>query len=632
MFGWRNHPVRFKVSPDVKTPLLLWNRHICIALLTFVATRFTGAADSAWAPVPGRIITRWAADVSPDKVHPEYPRPTLVRKDWLSLNGLWDYAIGATNSGRPAQYQGKILMPFPVESALSGVQKMVGSTNTLWYRRTFNVPGAWKGRRVRLNFGAVDWRATVWVNGKFLGTHEGGYDPFTFDITDALQSRGDDELVVAVWDPTDDGPQPRGKQVKKPGGIWYTPTTGIWQTPWLEPVAASYVQGLKITPNIDSGLVQVTPITRFAAPVEIRVRALESRRVVAERSEKASGQNALFAGTFELKIPKARLWSPDSPFLYDLEVTVLDNGKVIDSVQSYFGMRKVSLRRDDRGILRLALNNKIQFQYGPLDQGFWPDGLYTAPTDEALRWDIEMLKKLGFNMARKHVKIEPERWYYWCDKLGLLVWQDMPSGDKSARWQGPSGFDGEEMQRTPESASIYQHELKALLDSRHNHPCIVVWVPFNEGWGQFDTVRVLDWTMKYDPSRLVDGASGGNHFPAGHILDHHQYPGPGAPTMVTDRAMVLGEFGGLGLPVKDHTWQDEKNWGYRTFKTPEEVTAAYIDLLTKLRVMIEPSGLSAAIYTQTTDVEVEVNGLFTYDRKVVKMDEKQVTVSNKSLY
>lgn len=592
----------------------------------------SGAADAPWAPVPGKIMTRWAADVSPEKVHPEYPRPSLVRKDWLNLNGLWDYAIVATNAARPEQFQGKILVPFAAESALSGVQKTVGSSNTLWYRRTVTVPASWAGKRVRLNFGAVDWRATVWVNGQQIGSHEGGYDPFSFDITGALQTGQPAELTVAVWDPTDEGPQPRGKQVRKPGGIWYTPTTGIWQTPWLEPVAASFIQGLKITPNIDNGTVQVTPVTRHSAPVEIRLRALDQGRVVAEHTEKVSGQNALFAGAIDLRIPDAKLWSPDSPFLYDLEAAVLQNGAAVDTVQSYFGMRKIALKRDEGGVLRMQLNNRTLFQYGPLDQGFWPDGLYTAPSDEALRWDIEMTKKLGFNMARKHVKIEPERWYYWCDKLGLLVWQDMPSGDKSARWQGPSGFDGEEMKRTPESAAIFERELKALLDSRHNHPSIVVWVPFNEGWGQFDTVRILNWTMQYDPSRLVDGASGGNHFPAGHIIDHHQYPGPGAPKPVTDRAMVLGEFGGLGLPLPGHTWQDEKNWGYRSFKTSEEVTAAYVDLLAKLKPMIQTNGLSAAIYTQTTDVEVEVNGLFTYDRKVVKMDEAKITAAAKALY
>jgi hypothetical protein len=341
---------------------------------------------------------------------------------------------------------------------------------------------------------------------------------------------------------------------------------------------------------------------------------------------------ARIAPVIKLKVPAAKPWTPVAPHLYDLRVTLLANDRKVDEVRSYFGMRKIALARDSAGVLRLQLNNQTQFQLGPLDQGFWPDGLYTAPTDEALRWDIEMLKKIGFNMARKHVKVEPERWYYWCDKLGLMVWQDMPSGDKSAEWRGPSGVDGREMKRSAESAAIYEREWNAIIDDRYNHPCIVAWVPFNEGWGQYDTVRILNWTKQYDPSRLVDGPSGGNHVAAGDMMDHHQYPGPGAPRAVTDRAMVLGEFGGLGLPVKGHTWQEEKNWGYRNFKSSDEVTTAYVGLLRKLHPMIGERGLSAAIYTQTTDVEVEVNGLFTYDRAMLKLDEKRITAANQSLY
>jgi beta-galactosidase/beta-glucuronidase len=570
-------------------------------------------------------MTRWARDVSPANVHREYPRPTLVRERWLNLNGLWDFAIVSTNSPHPHEFEGKILVPFPVESALSGVKRMVGSSNRLWYHRTFKVPGSWKGKRIMLNFGAVDWDSTVWVNGQQVGAHQGGYDAFACDITAALK-KGEQELVVSVWDPTDDGPQPRGKQVKKPGSIWYTPTTGIWQTAWLEPVEENAIERLKLTPDFDSSeLVLSASVTGAAADVVVEAIALDGKKKVGSGRGK-SGE------VFRLKVPNARSWSPDAPFLYDLRVTVKRRGKTLDSVSSYFGMRKSSLARDEKGVLRMQLNNKPLFQVGPLDQGFWPDGLYTAPTDEALRSDIEMTKRLGFNMARKHVKVEPERWYYWCDKLGLLVWQDMPSGDKSARWQGPSGFDGVEMQRSPASAGIYERELKSLLDGRHNHPSIVTWVPFNEGWGQFETVRILDWTAKYDPSRLVDGASGGNHFPAGHILDHHQYPGPGAPKPVADRAMVLGEFGGLGLPVKGHTWQEEKNWGYRNFKSAEEVTHSYLELIDKLQPMIRESGLSAAIYTQTTDVEIEVNGLMTYDRAIVKMDEAKIKAANSKLY
>jgi hypothetical protein len=335
------------------------------------------------------------------------------------------------------------------------------------------------------------------------------------------------------------------------------------------------------------------------------------------------------ATTFHVRLSKFKPWSPDSPFLYGLRIQTFRANHRQDEVESYFAIRKISLGKDDAGRLRMCLNNKPYFMLGPLDQGFWPDGLYTAPTDEALRYDIEMTKKLGFNMARKHVKVEPERWYYWCDKLGLLVWQDMPSGDKSARWRDPSGYDGEEMKRTVESAAIYEKELRALIEGKYNHPCIVTWVPFNEGWGQFDTARILNFTKQLDPTRLVDGASGGNHFPAGDILDHHQYPGPGAPTNVTDRAMVLGEFGGLGLPVKGHTWQAEKNWGYRSFTNATALTSNYVALLNKLQPMIEEKGLSAAIYTQTTDVEVEVNGLMTYDRAVVKMPVDTVSEVNR---
>jgi hypothetical protein len=473
----------------------------------------------------------------------------------------------------------------------------------------------------------------VWVNGKEIGKHQGGYDAFTFDITDALNTRGENEIVVSVWDPTDAGPQPRGKQVRRPGGIWYTPTSGIWQTVWLEPVAAAHIESVKITPDFDQSAVTVeTTAASAGGKATVQVEVLDGRKVVQSAEVSVQAGAGATKSKLSLKIPGGKPWTPDTPQLYGLRFTLTADGNKADEIESYFGLRKVSLARDDAGVLRLCLNNEPLFQYGPLDQGFWPDGLYTAPTDEALRHDIEMTKKLGFNMARKHVKVEPERWYYWCDKLGLLVWQDMPSGDRSARWRGPSGYDGEEMQRTPESAAIYERELKALIAGRGNHPCIVTWVPFNEGWGQFDTVRILNWTKQLDPTRLVDGASGGNHFPAGDILDHHQYPGPGAPKPVTDRAMVLGEFGGLGLPVKGHTWQDERNWGYRSFTNAAALTEAYVALLRKLHPMIASHGLAAAIYTQTTDVEVEINGLMTYDRALVKMDQAAITAAARTLY
>jgi beta-galactosidase/beta-glucuronidase len=603
-------------------------RHLLLLILAAICAAQPVTVANAQATSLAHLTTPWSAKVNQAAPLPEYPRPQLERDTWTSLNGLWDYAVRPREtSAPPAAYDGKILVPYPIESALSGVMKQIGDQNRLWYHRTFEVPPTWKNKRILLHFGAVDWDATVWVNGKEVGKHSGGYDGFSFDIADALKPTASQEIVVAIWDPSDAGPQPRGKQVSKPRSIWYTPTTGIWQTVWLEPVATTHIESLKITPNIDKSAVMIEPhISGFHLPGKnvVRVEVYDQKKRVGKAEVNTANSSGI-----SVPIPGAKLWSPDSPFLYDLKVMVFNDGKIIDQVKSYFGMRKIAMARDNRGRLRIHLNNKPCFMLGPLDQGFWPDGLYTAPTDEALRYDVEVMKKLGFNMVRKHVKVEPERWYYWCDKLGLLVWQDMPSGDKSAEWRAP--FEGKEMNRTAESAAIYERELRALLDGRYNHPSIVVWVPFNEGWGQFDTIRILNLTKQLDPTRLVDGASGGNHFPAGDLIDHHQYPGPGVPPAVTDRAMVLGEFGGLGLPIKGHTWQDEKNWGYRSFKTSEELTEAYIGLIKNLQPMIEATGLSAAVYTQLTDVETEVNGLMTYDRKVIKLPVERLAGLHREL-
>ncbi|HEY1378517.1 MAG TPA: beta-galactosidase, partial [Gemmataceae bacterium] len=415
-------------------------------LLLWTAPAF--AAD--WAPKAAPLMTRWAKDVDPAKPHPEYPRPTMVRPDWQNLNGLWDYAIRPKAEGKPDKFDGKILVPFPVESALSGVMKQVGPDNRLWYRRTFTVPAKWSGKTL-LHFGACDWDTTVWVNGKELGKHQGGYDPFSFDITDALKS-GEQEMIVGVWDPSDAGPQPRGKQVRRPGGIWYTPTTGIWQTVWLEPVPTTSIESLKIVPDLDAKKVIVSAVIRGGKP-GLTLNGVAMKPGHAEAAGTAHRGPA--DGPIELTFSQVEPWSPESPTLYDLRVVLLDGEKPLDEVRSYVAIRKSSLGKDEHGVTRLMLNDKPVFQFGPLDQGFWPDGLYTAPTDEALKYDIEITKKLGFNMTRKHVKVEPARWYYWCDKLGLLVWQDMPSGDRSVR----SG--GGELKRTPESARIYERELKA---------------------------------------------------------------------------------------------------------------------------------------------------------------------------
>ena len=591
---------------------ILRNVQGMLALLLFVPL----AGGASWQPAAGPLKTRWAKDVSPRNAHPEYPRPQMVRNDWLNLNGLWDLAITSKDAAR-ATFDTQILVPFPVESALSGVMRPVSENERMWYRRTFKVPGKWQGRRVLLHFGAVDFEATVLVNGKEVGRHRGGYDAFSFEITDALKPSGENELIVMVWDPTDAGTQPRGKQVRKPHGIWYTPTSGIWQTVWLEPVGTAFITDLKITPDVDNEAVTVQPVTTPAlgvCTVEATIR--DGAKVVYKAWVTAGGR-------IKMPVKNARLWSPEDPHLYSLSLRLQLGGRTIDKVESYFGMRKISLGKDDKGFTRLMLNNKPYFQFGPLDQGFWPDGLYTAPTDEALRYDIEMTRKLGFNMARKHVKVEPDRWYYWCDKLGLLVWQDMPSGDKYI------GHNDPDIARTPESARQFEQELTALVKGLGNHPCIVIWVPYNEGWGQWDTARIVEMVKGLDPTRLVINTSGWADRGVGDINDMHKYPGPGSPEPETKRAVVLGEFGGLGLPVRGHTWQNEKNWGYRSFTNEETLTSAYIDLIAKLFPLIDEKGLSAAVYTQTTDVEIEVNGLMTYDRARVKMDVKQLAAVNR---
>ncbi len=577
------------------------------------------ATAQEWKPAGGRLMTRWAADVSPEKARPEYPRPQMVRKDWLNLNGLWDYSIRPGSEVKPEAFDGKILVPFPVESALSGVMKAVGPDQTLWYRRAVAVPGDWMGRRILLHFGAVDWQAKVRVNGREVGEHKGGYDPFSFDITDALAGMTQAEIVVAVGDPTDSGSQPHGKQVLKPNGIWYTPTTGIWRTVWLEPVPVAHIGGLRIVPDVDGGRVLVT-VEAAGAPADARVVVEAKGDGQSVRTEGAAGEAVAVA------IPKPRLWSPEDPFLYDLIVTLARiDGAAADRVESYFGLRKISIAKGADGIPRLLLNNKFLFQFGPLDQGFWPDGIYTAPTEAAMVYDLEITKKLGMNLIRKHVKVEPDRWYHACDRMGILVWQDMPSGDKYIRPEDP------DVVRTPESAAQFEAEWTGVVGSLRNHPSIVMWVPFNEGWGQYDTARIVEFTRKLDPTRPVNETSGWSWRGGGDVLDYHIYPGPGEPKPDPVRATVLGEFGGLGLPMAGHTWQDEKNWGYKSFKTQEELTAAYLGLLANLKPLVA-KGLSAAIYTQTTDVEIEVNGFMTYDRAVIKLDVEKVSAAAMELY
>ncbi|HRK21025.1 MAG TPA: glycoside hydrolase family 2 TIM barrel-domain containing protein [Fimbriimonadaceae bacterium] len=569
--------------------------------------------NPTWAPKQAPIMTRWAKNVSPTKVHPEYPRPQLVRKDWLNLNGLWDLEVRSASGNR---FSGKILVPFPVESALSGVMERVQPNDTLVYRRSFRVPPGWKGKRTRLNFGAVDWETQVLVNGREVGAHKGGYDPFSFDITDALADSGDQSLEIRVKDPTDSGPQPRGKQVLKPEGIWYTPTSGIWQTVWLEPVPGNSIAALKVEGRLD-GTLLVDLETQVASNAP-RPRG-QFQVELTDGSRKLTAESTI--GTpARIKVENPKLWSPESPTLYALKVTWAG-----DEVSSYAAFRKVELGKDEQGRTRILLNGKPYFLIGPLDQGFWPDGLYAAPTDAALKYDLEMTKKWGFNFVRKHVKVEPWRWYYHCDKLGLLVFQDMPSGDKYIGGADP------DIEKTPEAAEQFKTELTALIEKFKFFPSVVGWVVFNEGWGQWRTAEMTDFTRNLDPTRLIVSASGWTDRKTGDLIDWHIYPGPGAPQPEPERASFLGEFGGLGLPIPENMWQKE-GWGYRSYKTKGELTDALVALFQNLRLLIGDPGLSGAVYTQTTDVEQEVNGIMTYDRTVVKPDVRRLADVVKKLF
>ena len=581
-----------------------------------------------WKPAEAKLMTRWAKDVSPENVLPEYPRPQMVRTDWQNLNGLWQYAFTSRGASRPEHWEGNILVPFCIESALSGVGRRVSPDQWLWYRRTFQASKSDDGGRLLLHFGAVDWKAMVHVNGVLVGEHKGGYDPFTFDITAAVRD-GENELTVAVWDPTDSGHQPRGKQVLEPRGIWYTPVTGIWQTVWIESTPATYVRSLKIVPDVDQSALRVTVFGSNEADVRIEVR--DGGQIAGE----ASGRTGR---AIAVSIDQPKLWSPNSPHLYDLTIKLVQDGQTVDTVSSYAGLRKIEVKKDDSGKNRLMLNGKPLFQYGPLDQGWWPDGLYTAASDEALKYDVEMTKAYGFNMSRKHVKVEPARWYYWCDKLGLLVWQDMPSGNDPGRkkeqrlkWVREVEGEGPDQVRIADSAQQYYAELEQMIRDFGNHPSIVVWVPFNERWGQFATEETVEFIRRLDPNRLVNSASGGNFLGVGDILDVHRYPDPVFPGTDPYQAVVCGEFGGLGLPLEGHTLLDKGNWGYRSYDSQQALTEAYLEKIEMLKPMIR-DGLAAAIYTQISDVEIEVNGLLTYDRKVQKMDPETIGKANQTLY
>ncbi|SHN43819.1 sugar-binding domain-containing protein [Chitinophaga sp. CF418] len=561
-------------------------------------------SQSSWKMQPVAIQTRWARQVNPASVLPEYPRPQMVREQWVNLNGLWQYAITDKAAKQPSSFDGEILVPFPVESALSGVKKPVLPTQRLWYKRSFDRPATKEGERVLLHFGAVDWQTKVYVNGKDAGQHTGGYQNFSFDITSLLVS-GRNELVIDVYDPTDQGPNPHGKQVLEPKGIRYTATTGIWQTAWLETVPAVAITGLVITPEVDEGYLSLTVNTSGSTDYTIEAIAGTAGKMAG--SVKGPANQPL-----KLPLRNAHLWSPEDPFLYDLSVKLVKNGTVKDKVTSYFGMRKIEVKKDEQGQERIFLNNKYTYNLGVLDQGFWPDGIYTAPTDEALRFDIAAIKGMGFNTIRKHIKIEPARWYYHADKLGMLVWQDMVT---CATLE-------------PDAKAAFEAENKANVDQLYNHPSIICWVLFNEGWYTYDQPRLTQWLQERDHTRLINGHTGENYGKDGpqdlagkwansDLADIHDYPGPGIAPALPGKARVLGEWGGVGVPVKGHQWNAAAGWGYVKI-TPSEMIDKYASMIKRLRTY-ETAGQSGSIYTEPFDVEIEENGLITYDREVVKV-------------
>lgn len=564
-------------------------------------------AQSAWKAQPIPITTRWTAAVSPENAWPEYPRPQMVRPNWQNLNGLWNYAITAKDAAPPAAYKGKILVPYPLESALSGVKKSLTPEQKLWYSRTLKKPVTETPTRYLLHFGAVDWQATVYLNGKKVGSHEGGYQAFTIDITSQFKP-GENQLVVAVWDPSDQGNNPRGKQVLQPRGIMYTASSGIWQTVWLEAVPEKYITGLKITPSENS--------------ITVTVQANDSARLTAEVTALANGAPVAAARgnagePLQLNIPNPRRWNPEDPYLYDLSIRLFQDDRPLDSVTSYAGIRTISIQKDETGQERIFLNGKYTYNLGVLDQGFWPDGLHTAPTDEALRFDILAIKAMGFNTIRKHIKIEPARWYYHCDKLGMLVWQDMVTCANES----------------PAARLIFEKENKENLALLHNHPSIVCWVLFNEGWAKFDQQRLTEWMKTTDPSRLINGHSGENYdrravtnpndrWKSSDLTDIHDYPGPSIAPAMPGKARVLGEWGGVQVRVLNHQWNGSEGWGYVSVP-PAQFAGKYAFMMKHLKIY-EEEGLSGSIYTEPFDVEIEENGLMTYDREIIKIPLEKI--------
>jgi beta-galactosidase/beta-glucuronidase len=618
-----------------------------IRLIFFVLILATSLQAQNWKAVGGEMMSQWGKKVSPENVWQEYPRPQFERTEWKNLNGLWDYSLLKTNQSEPKRFQGKILVPFSFESPLSGVGKKITPEDKMWYKKSFSLPKNWDGKDVIIHFEAVDYHCSVWVNDILVGSHKGGFDRFSFNITPYLKLKGNQKVVLSVEDATNFSSQPRGKQQINASGIYYTPVSGIWQTVWLEAVSPeAYLEEVKTTTDLDRSLVTLTPLANKALVSGYKVAVevfFEGKKVTSGSTE---SNEAL-----SLKINHPHLWSPDHPHLYTIKMSFANpNGKLIDRVESYFGMRKISLG-DHKGVKYLFLNNEPLFHYGTLDQGWWPDGLLTPPSDEAMRYDIEITKAMGFNMIRKHVKIEPDRWYYHCDQLGIMVWQDMPSYNRLAL-KTPEEMEktknkdriynslerirvGQaDLNRRSEDADQFERELRRMVNIHYNAPSIVMWVPFNEGWGQYDTCRITEFVKSLDPNRLVNPTSGWTLRPCGDIYDIHTYHvNLTVPPTALDRATVIGEFGGIGFPIKENLWNPEmRNWGYQTYYSSEELLKNYIYKLDQIVQMKEKNGLSAAVYTQTTDVEGEINGLMTYDREVIKIPAQTLKELHQNLY
>lgn len=577
-------------------------------------------------PFKSELITQWGKQVTPDNVWQEYPRPMLQRRNWQNLNGIWKYAVTKDQQAKPSQWDGDILVPFCIESKLSGVQRLLQPEETLWYKKMVSLrPEA--GKLMKLNFEAVDYACTVWVNGQKVGSHMGGNTPFSLDITQFAKN-GANEIIVKVLDSTG-GTQLRGKQRLDPRGIWYTRVSGIWQTVWIEQISKVHFRDLKISTDIRKGTVTLHPILANSDGLGYQVKALLRDGPVDVDEQSAISYRSNSPLDVTLTIDDPTLWSPNHPKLYALQAVVMDDhGEVLDHISSYVGLREVGTMRDDEGHLRFTLNGEPIFHWGTLDQGWWPDGLLTPPSDEGMASDVQYLQEAGFNMIRKHIKVEPRRYYYHCDRLGVMLWQDQVSAIKNPPWTRLKP-EPEDAEWTDAEHHQYMVELEEMIDTLENHPSIVVWVPFNEAWGQHRTMEVGAWTVNRDPSRHVNTASGGNFWPVGHIVDAHAYPQPEFPFDAdrydADFIKVMGEFGGHGWPVIDHLWdKSRRNWGYGGLpKTVEEYKDRYRESIRRL-AELKKKGIAAGVYTQTSDVEGEINGLLTYDRKVPKISASEL--------